>query len=339
MIIDSGYLYSSISCIKYLKNGLSIVYEECYMYRSGEKEDIHLLEILNEKLKNNEEFKEIDIYSSSNYYLKCKESIIKSKEKLSASGADTVNVEIGDLYKDEDFTTTLSVDEINNKIREKNIISCSLATMIFRGFKEFERRCKDFDIKKCQCVIQGGSCRIPFIQESINGILEGKGIKPSVINQTLNLDESVSNGCCYYELIKEGKWVYNYEEYNPEIYNNNKLKKHKNKQCSKDLKLNKSIELSIEEKTHVKEIVNQAKDMIKKSKEVDLLLIKKNDYESELYSVQNRLNNSNISSEKKENILNEISNLLNELKEIKVVPGMNIMSFEGKINELKSKLR
>lgn len=151
------------------------------------------------------------ITNNRKLYFKIYNEIVKIKEKLSAEGADSINIEIDNVYNDETYSDILTVNELNTLINENSIIERILYLL-----NELINNIHPSIKTKIEIVISGGSLRIPFIQNEIRKWLNelksnNNNNNEKVYNliKTINIDECVATGCCYYGLILNGKWNYN----------------------------------------------------------------------------------------------------------------------------------
>lgn len=157
-------------------------------------------------------------------FQKIKNSLITNKCKLSASGASEVYIllficlylQVAITIEDilinngelEDYNDTFSVDEFSQLLKE-NYINDKILYLLKRAITSDGKRLND--INEYGIVINGGSTRIPFIQNIIEEYSQSIGITQTII-QTLNLDESNSLGSSYFSLIKPGRWNYEYND-------------------------------------------------------------------------------------------------------------------------------
>lgn len=150
-----------------------------------------------------------DIRKNKKLYLKIKKATIIAKEKLSAAGASSVSVTVDNVINDDDYEGVLDIQEIN-KIVEDHIIPVleNELRILFKGLPiEDTNEDNPIDI-----IILGGSNRIPRIQEYYKSLKQKEfGYFSSNLNQTVNMDENISCGCCYYSLVRNGIWKVNIE--------------------------------------------------------------------------------------------------------------------------------
>lgn len=257
ILLDIGYINGSITFCKYRKNKCEILNHIYDKELSGRNIDNLII-----KKKKEEIEKEIEDKLSNKAYIKLKLEMIKLKEKLSANGADEVrgSIENGDDDIDIDYNVTeLNEILINNGLIDK------LKNLLNKSIKESNISKEEYN--KINIVICGGSLRIPLFQNEIEKYMkEELKIKDNRITRTLNMDECISLGNCYYKLMKDKKWNYKIidnENMNVNVNNNNEIS---NELFNKLNKLKESFEL-----------INGDDIIIKKLSE------KRNEVEEEMY--------------------------------------------------------
>lgn len=199
VIIDIGYYCTYCVNCSY-ERGKCVINNTKYSFDiSGSNIDERIFKTFKQKIEEDDGHKE---KLTDKDLLKIRMELSKVKEKLSASGADTVQVNVdGVLDDDEDYSGEFSVGELNDLIVDMPGKLIELLKETVKGYD---------DLSKYDVVIIGGSLRIPLFQNSLE-----KEINHLLI-RTLNMDESVSYGCIYYGAMKSEIW--NYEvEYNEEM--------------------------------------------------------------------------------------------------------------------------
>lgn len=153
-----------------------------------------MIEYINDKLKS--EYKECDINSDLKLYMKVKNKCIEIKEKLSAIGASEVNYTIESINHNEDnFEGVITVEELNEILKET---INEYDTLLNEMTNDIRLKADE----KIEVMIIGGTMRISILKDVI------KKRNNMRLNETMNMDESVSSGNCYYGLIKENEWIY-----------------------------------------------------------------------------------------------------------------------------------
>lgn len=136
------------------------------------------------------------------------------KEKLSATGASDINAEVADIvYNEEDddyedFTTRVSVDDIENIV--KNDLHGE--EVIYGILNKCLENIDDETTKsKMNVVVVGGTTRIPSIKTILNNYVKNFLHSSGNLIFTLNQDEALCSGISYYSAIKQNWWNYQYE--------------------------------------------------------------------------------------------------------------------------------
>lgn len=196
VIIDIGYFCSYCVLCGYKRGECNIKNIEYSQTISGSIIDNKIFDYFKKKI---EEEEGKDSFTEKEM-IKLRMEISKVKEKLSASGADTVQITVdGILEDDEDYSGEFSVETLNDIIKD-------LPNELIKLLKDTVKDTKQYDV-----VIIGGSLRIPLFQNTLE-----KEIGHTLI-KTLNMDESVAYGCIYFGAIQKNIWRY-------KITNNNKIK-------------------------------------------------------------------------------------------------------------------
>lgn len=146
-----------------------------------------------EKIKERDPKSKVDAKAQE----KIMKAIVSVKEKLSATGADTVELKVDDILKDdvgekEDFECTMSVDELNEILENSGFMA------------ELEKVCRDYFeklknsgiVKAPEIAILGGTARIPLIQAMLSR-LQNEYFAKGELNRTMNMDEFGTNGAVY----------------------------------------------------------------------------------------------------------------------------------------------
>lgn len=111
-----------------------------------------------------------------------------------------------DISEDITYETTISVNDLN-QIITANQIDSLLIELIEDTVKSINL--SEEIISSIFTVISGGNLRITFLQEVLKKCLSEKYNNKNDILRTLNMDENVACGCCYYGLILNDIWKYN----------------------------------------------------------------------------------------------------------------------------------
>lgn len=215
LILDMGYLSFSATLIGYKLDNCDIISHYSNTHIGGRVIDEILINYISNLIKDKYN---TDPLKNPKLYLKIKQSVISCKEKLSATGASSVLLTVDDIKSeknkninsendddddDDTFETVLDIVTLNMLI-DKNKILESIHSVIEKtfeaGFVSNEQK------SNIEFVMLGGSNRIPYIQQSIQ-----KWYNKDRLNFTLNMDESVSFGCAYYEAILLNLWNYKYK--------------------------------------------------------------------------------------------------------------------------------
>lgn len=187
VIIDIGYFCSYCVLCEYTRDECKIKEMNYRQNICGSIIDNMIFDYFKDRIskeEGKENFTEKEI-------LKLRMEISKVKEKLSASGADTVQITVdGILEDDEDYSGEFSVKELNDIIKD-------LPNELIKLLKDTVKDTVDYDV-----VIIGGSLRIPLFQNALE-----KEIGHTLI-KTMNMDESVAYGCIYYGAKQKHIWNY-----------------------------------------------------------------------------------------------------------------------------------
>lgn len=154
-----------------------------------------------------------ELYDDVSLYTKISNAVISAKEKLSAESVQFVKITVESYYEDDDYEMMFNIDEFNelikiNKIDENfhNIVKKTVDEANLNEDKEL-----------LNIVIIGGSLRIPLFKNILIHFINEYNSNGQLY-QTLNMDESIATGCCYYCAILQGNWIYNYK-FNQEDFN------------------------------------------------------------------------------------------------------------------------
>lgn len=285
----------------------------------------------------------IDIKNRPKKYIKVMKTLISTKEKLSAEGADEVAYTLDGILEDEeDYESTLSLENLkefifdlqledfhshnNIEIEEEeeevvgenekvktNTIGSRLIRIIKDSVKKSGLIGKEDELKKIDLIPVGGSLRIQYFKDIMRNYLRKLiGDESKELNHTLNMDESESRGCCYKWLMSQNKWKYSLKS-NIEITDD----EYDNEKYINELETIKNTETEISDK----------------HKNMNQKLSSKNDYESELYNYRRLLANY-----EKEDDYNELNSYIDsELEWIKEVDTISLTVEEIKDRSEKTK--
>lgn len=114
-----------------------------------------------------------------------------------------------DISEDNTFETTISVEQLNQLIVQ-NHIDDKLRELIDDAVKSANLGAEI--LSSISTVICGGNFRITILQEIIKRNLMQKYNNENEILRTLNMDENISCGCCYYGMILNDTWKYSVKE-------------------------------------------------------------------------------------------------------------------------------
>lgn len=110
---------------------------------------------------------------------------------------------IADLYNEEDFDTVFSREKLEwllmNDNYDKRIKSLLDECLI---------KCNIQAKEVSDIIIAGGTCRIPFIQNTLQAYLKNVIKKNCCLKKSIDMDEHIAYGCSYYGLILNGLWKY-----------------------------------------------------------------------------------------------------------------------------------
>lgn len=204
LFIDMGYIITSITVVKYTKGKCKILSNSSSTKLGGRMIDkIILDEFQKEILEKNS----VNIYDQFEQYVKVRNAAIKAKEQLANEGIDSVAILFeGLLPNNEDYETTLCL----NTLLGKNVFLSQLTELIDKAI--IRATLTENDIKILIPTLAGGSMRIPGIKNYITQHFEEKYKNKIQFNNTLNLEQNQSFGCCYYAAMKLKKWDYEVED-------------------------------------------------------------------------------------------------------------------------------
>lgn len=208
LLLDMGYINCNSTIVKYHKDECEILSHSYSNDKIGGRYiDNKLINALIGKMGISAE------NVKGKLYIKMREEIIKMKEKLSASGADTIHVSVDD--GDNDYESDYSINELNELLKE-NEINSKIIVIIKDSILNSGLRKSDY--KNVEMVIIGGSLRITNIQTELESYLKNELKSEITINRTMNMDECISLGNSYYGLIQKGKWIYKYNDKHIKIH-------------------------------------------------------------------------------------------------------------------------
>lgn len=228
-----------------------------------------------------------DMRKNKKLYLKLKKAVIIAKEKLSAVGSSTVSVTVDNVSNDDDYEGVLDIKEINEIVEESILPTLNNdLKLLFEGIKIQSNEKNPIDI-----VLLGGSNRIPRIQDFYKSLnKQDYGYFNKNLNQTVNMDENISCGCCYYSLIMKSIWNVDFES---DI--------DKYKAIALDIMSYDYNRYSVEESTHFKnidpnifkddeekyfqELIMNHKWLVNRNKATQETDMKRNDFETEWYII------------------------------------------------------
>jgi len=177
IFLNIGENHTSVSIIKMEKNNLEIINQQDSKEISGKEIDFLLMEHFANKFY--QKYK-IDIKQNYKSITKLKKECEKIKKVLSINKHYKTNLEY--FYKETDFEFSISREEFEKLILKKSIL---LKNMIQNCINI--SKIKKEDINSIELI--GGGCRIPILIKNIKEL-------NIPVKTSLNLDESVSKGCC-----------------------------------------------------------------------------------------------------------------------------------------------
>lgn len=177
IFLNIGENHTSVSIIKMEKNYLEIINQQDSKEISGKEIDFLLMEHFVNKFYQKHK---IDIKQNYKSITKLKKECEKIKKVLSINKHYKTNLEY--FYKETDFEFSISREEFEKLILKKSIL---LKNMIQNCINI--SKIKKEDINSIELI--GGGCRIPIFIKNIKEL-------NIPVKTSLNLDESVSKGCC-----------------------------------------------------------------------------------------------------------------------------------------------
>lgn len=148
-----------------------------------------LYKYIEQKIKDLEPGIKVD----SKAQVKIMKAINTAKEKLSASGASTVEIKVDCILDEgEDFECIFSVPELNKILTDNGFIE-----QLEKTCREYFSKLKDSGIVNAPAiVILGGTARIPYIKDVLIK-LQNEFFDSGALNQTVNMDEFGACGAAY----------------------------------------------------------------------------------------------------------------------------------------------
>lgn len=287
LICDIGYINNDYTLVRYSKNKFEILNHingnESNLYVNGSKID----NILLEEFKSRAEKEGYEI--NDKCIIKLRKEIIKMKEKLSASGADTIQLQVELDSDKDDFVCDFSRDELNEILK-----SYGFNVIIQKNIENVLNVLAPQIREKVEPVIVGGCSRIPLFKSVICSIVNKDALlyrsNYGGLIQTLNLDECNSEGCCVDFLI-----INKYIEW----------------KCGDSSKRNNEVEKHDFSCSLHPNVINKYIETTSKILEVDeenkKLAIFKNEIEASLYQYQRNIEEvSNKLETQKDDIKNDI---------------------------------
>lgn len=177
IFLNIGENHTSFAAIHMKKNWINILHQTCSKDISGKKIDLALMEHFSEQFFQKHK---IDITQNYKTIFKLKKECEKIKQVLSINKKYKSKVEY--FYKEIDFEFSISREEYDNLILN---ISNNLNKLLQKSIENINIEKNSFD----SIELIGGSCRIPLLVNSIKQL-------QIPVRTSLNLDESVSKGCC-----------------------------------------------------------------------------------------------------------------------------------------------
>lgn len=213
LFIDMGYIITSITVVKYTKGKCKILSNSSSTKLGGRMIDKIILDEFQKEIL---EKYTVNIYNDFEQYVKVRNAAIKAKEQLSDEGIDSVPILFeGLLPNNEDYETNLCL----NTLLAKNVFLSQLTELIDKAI--IRSGLVDEQIKVLIPTLAGGSMRIPAIQNYITQHFEEKYKNKVVFNNTLNLEQNQSFGCCYYGAMMLRRWEYEVEDTVENVDDNN----------------------------------------------------------------------------------------------------------------------
>lgn len=220
LFVNMGDKSLNVSCCEYEEDKCII---KSYKYSKrigGHKIDKYIIEDVKKMIE--EEDNKIESRNGDRVYYRIMYAIIKMKEKLSAQGADTINLHIDQILEDdEDYDGEYSLDRLNEVLSQNNVWK-EIKELLDECIKESDwddEKLKDLEI----CTI-GGSMRISNLKEELIKYLKEKSNGNNEnLTLTLNMDDCISQGNSYYGLIKYLK------DYGYEVDDESDFKREENK--------------------------------------------------------------------------------------------------------------
>lgn len=209
LFVNMGDKSSNVSCCEYSEDKCKILSYKYAKDLGGRMIDEYIIEDVKNMIV--EEGNEIEKKNENRIYYRIMSNVIKMKEKLSAQGADTINLHIDQiLVDDEDYDGEYSIERLN-KILLKHEIWTKLKMLIDDCLNESQWN--EEDLKDLEICIIGGSMRITKLKEELSFYLKEKSKESNNnLTLTLNMDDCISQGNSYYGLIKDGKYKYEIED-------------------------------------------------------------------------------------------------------------------------------
>lgn len=294
LLCDIGYINNDYTLVCYRKNKFEILNHingnKNNSFVNGQKiDDLLLKEFENRCLKEGYNINEKGL-------IKLRKEVIKMKEKLSASGADEIQLTV-ELDEDkEDFTSNYSRNDMNELLTRNRFDKC-IENNIEELYKVIPNEIK----MKINPIIVGGSCRIPLFKSILCSLINKDALlyksNYNGLIQTLNLDECISEGCCVEYMIDN-----NYFKVNCDLFREEKEEK--------IMSFNTTLTTSVI--GNYLESINKLLDTDMENKKLSIF---KNDIEALLYHYKRNVNE--ICDKMKDNI-NDIDKDIAWIKDKKV---------------------
>lgn len=268
--------------------------------------------------------------------MKLKESIIKCKEKLSASGADTVyiiyiykqinftieglttkdkkkNDENDNDDESDDYEGNLSVKKIQeilqNKFIDNRLFQMVEKSVELSGINDEEK-------KKLIMTVIGGSLRIPFMKAQLEKYLKSINCE-NELNQTMNIEESVAYGCSYNGLIFKKIWDLKVDTSNSKIermecINPDYDSENEDNEKDENVIIPDTVDRN---RDYYQKIIDECNNYINHIEEMEENAFLKNKYETRIYYFQNILKEHE-GNFRTDDLVKLVNDLLTEHKKI-----------------------
>lgn len=212
VMVDVGYTYGSSTLFRLNASSCEILSHAYTRNIGGEEIDKLIMNYIKNYLKENYNINTISPKNEVNILHK----MIEAKEKLSAEGAELIEIVFENLKEDDvDITFQFTVEQLNEIIKD---IARNL-NKIFESslFQKLNRN----EMENLEICVVGGTMRIPLLQKTLKNFMKDIYNNNKNLNYSLNMDESVAYGNICFILQSLKYWNFTFTDLSGSKINEN----------------------------------------------------------------------------------------------------------------------